>query len=135
MGIKSFRVRVAVRVERYVAEARAKVQAGEARFLGLERAKKLSVWHASDRPSARTAGRDAKARKRVAAERKGRLGAMLDALIEFRDQHRAAWLRMRSGLDALFPPGTWAAWRYYGAKRMNPSDPTLLIAGPPAAPS
>ena len=42
---------------------------------------------------------------------------MLDALLTFRQQHRAAWLKMRDGLDAVFPPGTWVAWRFYGARR------------------
>jgi len=136
IGAEAFQKRVAARVERYVAEAHAKVRAGGAGFMGLEKAKRLSVWHASQHPKERTAGHDAQARKRVAAASKGRLGAMLDALLEFREQHRKAWLLLRQGLAAVFPPGTWLAWRYYGAARALPGAATpALEAGPVAAPS
>jgi len=134
IGIEVFRQRVAKRVERYVAEAQAEVRAGAATFLGIEKARRLSVWHASNRPKGRTAGRDAVARKRVAAADRGRLGAMLDALVAFREQHHVAWLRFRQGLAAVFPPGTWVAWRYYGAKRSEPNGSSLILdAGPVAA--
>lgn len=133
VGRKAFRERVAARVARYVAEARAKVAAGKAQFEGLARMKRLSVWHARERDKP-AVGSEAKARRRVSAASRGRLGAMLEALVEFRRQHRDAWERMRRGLDAVFPPGTWAAWRYYGAKRREPSDPVQLLAGPAAAP-
>jgi len=137
IGLETFRKRIAKRVERYVAEAQAEVRAGTAKFLGVEKAKRLSVWHASNRPKGRGAGREAEARRRVAAADKGRLGAMLDALVAFREQHRAAWLLLRQGLAAVvFPSGTWVAWRYYGAQRAasKSANPTLE-AGPVAAPS
>ena len=136
IGAEAFRKRVAARVERYVAEAHAKVHAGGAGFMGLEKAKHLSVWHASQHPKERIAGHDAQARKRVAAASKGRLGAMLDALLEFREQHRTAWHLMQRGLAAVFPPGTWLAWRCYGAARANlGATAPALEAGPVAAPS
>ena len=62
--------------------------------------------------------------------------AMLDALLEFREQHRTAWHLMQRGLAAVFPPGTWLAWRCYGAARANlGATAPALEAGPVAAPS
>lgn len=134
IGAKRFRERVAARVERYVAEAKARVRSGEAQFLGLARAKKLSVWHVSERPKGRSAGREAAPRRRVGAATKGRTLAMLAALLEFRKTHRAAWRRMQLGLEAVFPPGTWVAWRFYGAERAVAWGASTL-AGPAAAPT
>jgi len=136
VGIEAFRKRVVKRVERYVAQAHAEVRAGRAKFLGIDKAKRISVWHASNRTKGRTAGRDAEARKRVAAADRGRLGAMLDALLTFTEEHRAAWLRFRQGLDAVFSPGIWVAWRFYGAKRADVDGAhATLDAGPIAAPN
>ena len=136
IGGEACRKRVAARVERYVALAQAKLRARRAGFMGLEKAKRLSVWHASKHFKERTAGRDAQTRKRVAAASKGRVGAMLDALLEFREQHRKAWLLLRQGLAAVFPPGTWLAWRFYGAARaLSGAATPALEAGPVAAPS
>jgi len=117
IGAAQFRKRVGAVVEAMVARAHAEVAAGGGRFLGLDKAKRYSVWHATERSKGRKAGRDAKARRRVDAATKGRVRAMLDALLVFREQHRAALFAMRAGLEALFPPGTWYAWRFYGAKR------------------
>lgn len=136
VDVATFRERVAARVEEYVVEAQAKVKAGEASFSGLEQAKRYSVWHSTGGAKGRTAGRDAKARRRVAAATHGRLKAMLEALITFRRQHREAWLRFRMGLTALFPPGTWFAWRFYGAARHDGAGtPATCFDGPAAAPS
>ena len=130
----AFREQVGARVGRYVSDAKAAVAKGEARFSGLERAKKLSVWHASSHAPHRTSGREATSRRRVSAATRGRLTAMLQALLEFRAQHRAAMRLMRAGLDTIFPAGTWTAWRYYGARRRDVIDGSHLCAGPAAAP-
>jgi hypothetical protein len=132
IGVERFRERVAKRLERYVAEAKAEVRAGRASFMGLAKAKRFSVWHATGSPKGRTAGRGAEARRRVAAASKGRLSAMLDALVAFREAHRAAWLLFRQGLEVVFPAGTWVAWRYYGARR---ESSVAREAGPLMAPS
>ena len=132
VGAATFRKRVATQVEAIVADAQARVAAGRGSFLGVDKAKLYSVWHATSRPKGRKAGRDAEARRRVDAASKGRLRAMLDALIAFRQEHRAAWLRFREGLGAVFPPGTWAAWRFYGASRHQGHDASPV---PSTAPS
>lgn len=109
-------------------EAQAEVAAGRGRFLGLEKAKRCSVWHATSRPKGRQGGRKAEARRRVDAATRGRIGALLDALLAFRKQHRAALLSMRAGLAAIFPPGTWCVWRFYGAQRMTAGDEVVATA-------
>jgi len=128
IGPEVFRRRVAAAVDAMTAEAQAEVAVGNARFLGLDKAKRYSVWHATNRPKGRKAGRDAEARKRVDAASKGRLRAMLDALLEFRHAHREAWQRMRAGLEAVFPPGTWYAWRFYGARRAQAGSAVAATA-------
>jgi phytoene/squalene synthetase len=84
MGAATFRKRVAAAVEAMVAEAQAEVADGDARFRGLEKAKRFSVWHATKRPKGRKVGRNAQARRRVDAAAKGRLGAMLLAMVIMR---------------------------------------------------
>ena len=43
---------------------------------------------------------------------------------------------MQRGLAAVFPSGTWLAWRCYGAARANlGATAPALEAGPVAAPS
>jgi putative transposase len=130
MSVEDFRKSVRERVNQYVAEAHAEVAAGRRRWSGLERARKLSVWHAADVELRREVGRRAESRKRVAAATKGRVLAMLASLLDFRKARLEAWHRFRRGLrDTLFPPGTWFAWRFYGARR------EVGEAAPLAAPS
>ena len=116
MGVDEFRARVEQRVGEYVAAAQAEVAAGRAEWFGVERAKKVSVWHSVERERA-AAGKKAKATKKVAAATMGRLQAMLEALLAFRKAHRRAWEAFRAGAEAMFPAGTWKAWRFYGASR------------------
>jgi hypothetical protein len=119
MPLADFKRRVKARVEAIVAEAQAEVAAGRREFSGLEKAKKLSVWHSANIAPGGEVGRRAKPRKRVAAAaREGRLKAMLDALLAFRAAHRKAWEAFSRGLHSVvFPAGSWFAWRFYGAKR------------------
>ena len=128
MGAAKFRARVAAGVEAMVREAQAEVAAGRAHFLGLEKAKRCSVWHATGSPKGRQGGRKAEARRRVDAATRGRIGALLDALLAFRKRHRAALLQMREGLAAIFPPGTWCVWRFYGAQRKTAGTQVLATA-------
>jgi len=129
-----FRKRVKARVEQYVAEASAEVKAGRRSFMGVEKARSLSVWHRAARPEdeVEDAGVDAarkkKKSKRVAAAEKSRLQAMLEALAAFEEAHKAAWRAFASGLwSTVFPRGTWKAWRFYGAQRV-PAVNTMLEA-------
>jgi len=115
-----------VRVEAYVAAAKAEVAAGRREFSGLENAKKLSVWHSADIAPSGEVGRKAKPRKRVAAAKQGRLQAMLEQLLAFRQAHRKAWRALRRGVrDVMFPARTWMAWRIYGAQREDGINETL----------
>ncbi len=118
LPLAEFKLRVAARIEAYVAEAKAEVAAGRREYSGVEQAKKLSVWHSAERASSGEVGRKAKPRKRVAAARAGRLQAMLEGLVAWRKAHRKAWEAFRRGVyEAMFPAGSWMAWRFYGAKR------------------
>jgi putative transposase len=119
MPLEDLKARVKARGEAYIAEAQAEVAAGRRKFSGLEKAKKLSVWHSANIAPSGEVGKRVKPRKRVAAAAKeGRLKAMLDALLEFRRAHRKAWAALRRGVrTVMFPAGTWFAWRFYGAMR------------------
>ncbi|MFO0747659.1 MAG: hypothetical protein U1F43_18635 [Myxococcota bacterium] len=122
-GIEGFQRRVRAEVERRVAEAqREAVEKGHG-FMGNEAARSRSVWSRPNTPSPRTVGDEAEPRTRVAASRKTLLRAMLEQLLEFRRRHRFAWERYRAGLEAVFPAGTWFAWRFYGAERASGSAP------------
>jgi hypothetical protein len=127
MPIGVFRERVRARVEEYIAGARAEVDAGRRTFSGVKRAMKRSVWYSARAETGAAAGRGArKARRRAAAADKGRLQAMLEELLEFRKSHRAAWEAFRRGLrGAVFPAGTWFAWRFYGVMRLLAVGRTL----------
>ena len=128
MPLETFRERVRVRVEEYVAKAAAEVAAGRGRFSGVEHAKQLSVWHSARRPVGGEAQRRTEPRRRIAAANQGRLQAMLEALLAFRRAHRVAWEAMCRGVrDITFPAGTWFAWRFYGAQR-EPGVNTILEA-------
>ena len=128
MPLPTFREKVSARVDRYIEESHREVAAGRRSWSGLERLKKLSVWHAAEVPRRREAGRRAEPRKRVAAASEGRLRAMLESLLEFRRASRAAWQAFRQGArDTMFPAGAWFAWRYYGAHRA-PAVAVLLEA-------
>ena len=131
MPLAEFKERVKARVDAYVAAAKAEVAAGRKAFSGLEAAKKLSVWHSAERAVGAEkkppeSGRKAKPRERVAAATQGRLKAMLESLLEFREAHRKAWDAFRRGVhDVVFPAGSWMAWRFYGAKREAGVNTTL----------
>jgi len=100
--------------------------AGRREFSGLENAKKLSVWHSANIAPSGEVGRRAKPRKRVAAAKQGRLQAMLEQLLAFRQAHRKAWRALSRGVrDVMFPAGTWMAWRFYGAQREAGVNETL----------
>ncbi len=130
MDVEDFRKKVGARVEQYVAEAHLEVAAGRRSWSGVEKARKLSVWHRAEVPLRRGAGRAAEARRRVAAASKGRLLAMVESLLRFRRARHEAYEAFRAGASAtLFPPGSWFPWRYYGARR----EPG--VAAPLAAPS
>jgi len=121
-----FRERVKARVEAYVAEAQAEVAAGRREFMGLKAAMKLSFWHSVSRASSDDGKRRGQPRRRVAAANKGRVKAMLDALVAFRRAHRKAWEAFSQGLhQVMFPAGTWLAWRFYGASRVFAVNKTL----------
>lgn len=116
---ETFRERVRVRIEAHIAKAHAEVAAGRRTWSGLERAKKLSVWHAARTWLSGEFGRRVDPRHRVAAATKGRLQAMLEALLEFRRKHRVAREAMSRGVrSVMFRAGTWFAWRFYGAMRV-----------------
>ncbi len=126
LPLAELKERVKVRVEAYVAAAKAEVAAGRREFSGLEKAKKLSVWHSADIAPSGEVGRKAKPRKRVAAAREGRLQAMLEQLLAFRQAHRKAWRALSRGIrEVMFPAGTWMAWRTYGAQREDGINETL----------
>ena len=108
-----------MRIEAHIAKAHAEVAAGRRTWSGLERAKKLSVWHAARTWLSGEFGRRVDPRHRVAAATKGRLQAMLEALLEFRRKHRVAREAMSRGVrSVMFRAGTWFAWRFYGAMRV-----------------
>jgi hypothetical protein len=126
LPLRKFRQRVKARVEEHVAAAKAEVAAGRQKWSGLEHAKKLSVWHSARARLSGEKERRAEPRRRVAAATKGRIKAMLEALLEFRRAHRVAWEAMSGGIrDVLFPAGTWFAWRFYGAQRVEANNRTL----------
>ena len=126
MPHETFRERVKARVEAHIAKAHAEVAAGRRTWSGLEKAKKLSVWHAARTFLSGEVGRRVKPRHRVAAATQGRLQAMLEALLEFRRRHRVAWEAMSRGVrGVMFPAGTWFAWRFYGAMRVPAINKTL----------
>jgi len=84
------------------------------------------MWHSANIPPSGKVGRKAKPRKRVAAAREGRLQAMLEGLLAFREAHRKAWRALSRGVrDVMFPAGTWMAWRFYGAQREAGVNETL----------
>ncbi|HRE90565.1 MAG TPA: hypothetical protein PK095_15645, partial [Myxococcota bacterium] len=81
-----------------------------------EHAKQLSVWHSAKLTPGGEGGprveerRRREPRRRVAAATRGRIKAMLDALLAFRKAHRRAWEAMNSGFhNVVFPAGTWFA--------------------------
>lgn len=118
MPLSRFRRSVEERIEKYVADATAEVKAGRRHWSGVERLKKLSVWHRALVPERRDKGRRAPPRSTVMAATSARLKAMLAAVLEFRQMHRAAWEAFRRGAyEAMFPSGSWFAWRFYGARR------------------
>ncbi len=126
LPLAQLKERVKARVEAYVAAAKAEVAAGRREFSGLENAKKLSVWHSANIAPTGEVGRKAKPRKRVAAAKQGRLQAMLEQLLAFRQAHRKAWRALSRGVrDVMFPAGTWMAWRIYGAQREDGINETL----------
>jgi hypothetical protein len=127
MPLGEFKRRVKARVEQYVAEAAAEVRAGRREFAGLDKARKLSVWHAAERPKKDEGeGKAKKVRKRVAAAQAGRLQAMLEALLAFHKAHRKAWRAFARGVyETMFPAGSWMAWRFYGAKRVSAVNTTF----------
>lgn len=125
IDVEDFRRKVGARVEAYVAEAHREVAAGRRTWSGLERARKLSVWHAAEVPLRRVAGLRAEARRRVAAATKGRLLAMLESLLRFRRERHLAYEAFRAGQrDTLFPPGSWFPWRHFGVHR----EPGVAVA-------
>lgn len=122
-GVEGFRARVQAEVERLVAAAQAEAAARGSGFMGMDKVLSLSTWsRPSDTPS-HGVGLAAEARHVVAASERGRERQMLEWLAAFRRRHREALARFRRGLRAVFPGGTWFAWRYYGAERSAEGTP------------
>lgn len=122
-GMEGFRRRVRAEVERLESAARESAAAKGHGFIGVARVLAQGVWHRPKSPSKRKAGREAVALRQVAASSRKRLRAMVEALVDFRRAHRAAWEAMRSGLRVLFPVGAYKAWRWYGASRSTATVP------------
>ena len=72
----------------------------------------------------------------MAAASQGRLKAMLEQLLAFRRAHRQAWFALSQGFRrVMFPAGTWVAWRYYGAMRVEAFNHNLWTLETLEAPS
>jgi len=128
-GVEGFRRRVGCEVERLVARARATAAEAGHGFIGLEAVLARGVWHRPSSPTKRKAGREATSLKQVAASSRRRLRAMVETLVAFRRAHREAWESMRRGLRTVFPGGTYKAWRWYGATRLEASVPWAVRSG------
>jgi len=116
-GVDGFQQRVAAAMEELVAAARSRAAESGSGFVGVPRILAQGVWHRPTSPTKRAAGEASRALPQVAASSRGRLLAMLAALVDFRRAHRRAWERLRRGVATLFPTGTYKAWRWYGARR------------------
>ena len=123
-GVEGFQRRVKQRVESLVTAARKEAAANGHGFVGLAEVLRQGVWHRPTSPSKRETGADVTPIKRVAASTRKLGRAMVEAFVNFQKAHRAAWKALRSGLDATFPAGTYKAWRWYGATRVDASVPT-----------
>ena len=129
-GVEGFQKRVKVVVERLIAEAHAEAKAKGHGFVGIDKILRQSVWKKPSSPDDRKAGFAAEAIHRVAASTKARVRQMVKALLEFRIAHALAWEEFRRGLRPLFPPGTYKAWRFYGAARDDTSPPWAIRSAP-----
>ena len=123
-----FRARVFAGVAERVAAARREVESSGRRFLGVEGLRRL-------KPSSRPRTRRDRAAGRAAARRPTLLGSsreetetMIAAAQTFRERYaRALAALRRHAAEALFPPGTFLLWRFFGALR-EAYDPAELAA-------
>jgi len=128
-GVEGFRRRVREAVERLEAGARDEAREQGHGFVGVARVLANGVWHRPTSAPKRESGRAAAALRQVAASSRKRLRVMVEALLEFRRAHRAAWEAMRRGLRVLFPVGAYKAWRWYGASRSTATVPWAVPSG------
>jgi putative transposase len=105
-------------VDEHVREIHAGRKArGERRpFVGAD-----AIMAQSTNDSPETVDPDAKLNPRVACKDRWKRAERLQALVEFWQTHRVAYLAFRSGKRrTLFPPGTWGAVKLYGARAAPP---------------
>lgn len=125
-GVEGFARRVRARMDALMGAARAEAAAKGHGFVGVERILRQGVWHRPASPTKRRAGREVEAIRRVTASEKRLARMLVEALLAFRRAHRAAWEAFRRGVEVTFPAGTYKAWRWYGAERVEGAWPHPL---------
>jgi putative transposase len=109
---EGFRQKVATELERQEAQAHAEVERQGLRFLGAERASKVSPY---ERATSFEALRDRNPTFAVGHEQGGAWQSAAAAVRAFRASYRAALERWCAGVrSALFPAGTWWMRTFHG---------------------
>ncbi len=110
---EGFRQQVAAELERQEAQAHAEVERQGLRFLGAERASKVSPY---ERATSAEALRDRNPTFAVGREQGDAWQTAAAAVRAFRASYRAALERWRAGVrSAVFPVGTWWMRTFHGA--------------------
>ena len=123
---EDFRARVFAGVEERVADAHRRVQAEGRTFLGLEALRRLNPFGRPRVRRERKAGHAAERRPMLLGSTREETEEMFAAEQSFRERYAAALVRLRQrASDAIFPPGAFMLWRFFGALR-EVYDPSVL---------
>ncbi|MFO0746077.1 MAG: hypothetical protein U1F43_10435 [Myxococcota bacterium] len=130
-GAEGFRERVRVRLAATVAAKQAEMKRQGRSFMGRAAVLRQSPSSSPKTPDQRQVGRRATARRTVAARSRWHVQALVARVKAFRACHAEALAAFARGIRAaLFPAGTWLAWRRYGVRRSTRSDgPQSVAAG------
>jgi len=121
---EEFRARVKARLETLLAKARARVAESGLGFVGIQRVLERDVFDSpatAEAPNPAARSRRYRARANLSKRRQER--AERDA--DFRSRYAEALHELQNQVpDVLFPAGTFKVWRYFGARREPPIQPS-----------